>query len=83
MGHLKLPSQRSKKSKESLQNYEISLTETICALLEFPKEQSEKGAGSLFKAVMAGNFLNLGRDLENHESNSSLQNSNDLQDTVK
>lgn len=60
-------------------NYRIPLTETIYMLLDFPeREERGKGAGSLFKPIMAENFPNPRKelDIQVHETNRSLQNSN-------
>lgn len=73
--------------KKAYMNYGISLTETIYALLKLPEgDKREKGALSLFKAIMAEKFSNLGRDLDNqvHEGHSNIPTQNELlQDTLK
>lgn len=43
-----------REAKRKRVNYEISLIETICALLELPGKEGEKGAESLFKTISAG-----------------------------
>lgn len=55
---------RMKQGIESLFKLWDTIKNTIYVLLESQKEEREKVAESLFKEIMAVNFLNLGKDLE-------------------
>ena len=71
-------SQRSKKNKKSEEIlgelWEIKKRTSMCIMKTAGGEEKEKGMECKFKAIMAENFLNLGRqmDIQIHETQSTL-----------
>lgn len=52
------------KSKETLEVLSYSLRRANTVSMVYPKEKREKGTESIFKEIKAGNFSNLGKELD-------------------